>query len=288
MPFSERTHVERMAFVEARLGSLGLQIQPTSRFDQMRRVFRNTDGSPRTITHDSPDLDTGLESLRDYHLLEFALDHAPAGAKGALADGFIERLEVVVKKDSVDPVATSKITRGRDTMVELFVAAVMVKAGNNSVAFGTPDVRVLLDGAYFFIEAKRPKTSDGVIPAIETAVGQLKTRGCPGAVFVDTSLAWNPKNERILRPLEHEAFQALHRQSISEMVRRLHDELQHKLTDSPACVVCFQDHQMRQVPGLGWRPESCLTHVERRAMSTGLRRRALLFQRALSAAFPDR
>ncbi len=273
-----------MEFVTQQLRSLGIEIPASSRLDRMRRVFRNPDGSSREVPANSPDHNVGLESLRDYMHLEFILEQLPHRFTDDRRASLTAKLRTAVRKDGVDPAASVKHTKGRDTLVELYVAAVLAQGGASAIGLGVTDVTILLDGEAFSIEAKRPKKPRTLVPAIEDAIKQLKQRATAGAVFVDVSRAWDQNNVRILRPMSDAEFREVFPQVMKKFISTIHADVQKLMVGSPACAVCFQIFQMRQVLGTGWNLEGCMMYVDGENLDARRLNRLQSFKRVLLGA----
>lgn len=276
-----RALAEKYAFIQQEVEALGLQIHPTSRLAQEANAFLDETGQlvPELAPTDQRFRD-GLEALRDFTLFEFILDDWPFSRRDT---GASQRLRMALK-DAVDPYAPGKQTTGRDTQLELFVAVTLFRAGL-AVELGTPDVRVRLANRYFFVEAKRPKTRQGLKGALRKAAEQITKSGCPGAAFIDSTLAFNPTGKPILKLMPDAQFRRLHGQALDRGISTVEREVLTAIDNTRVLAVSFQDHQLRQVVG-GWRLESCCSTLVRPGMPKLMTTLASEYQRMLDLGWP--
>ncbi len=280
-----RSLAQQSEFVIGRVGELGHAVGPTSRLSLERKVFFDDRGALRVVQPDDPEFGTALEALRDFTLFEFILDPWPFDLRNEAAN---RRLKTAMR-DAVDPYAPGAHTRGRDTQLELFVAVALHRSGL-PVEFEPPgddlrpDVRTKLDGRGFYVEAKRPKSRDAVLDAVRIGARQIRATGCPGAIFLDVSRAFNPAKGLVTRMMDDEEFRRLHVEALRRAVQTIDEPLGRILVGKAVACICFQDHQLRQVPG-GWKLESkCMTFPNPHA-SARLGRLGDLFDRSLSHAW---
>lgn len=277
---AHRALAEKFEFVSAQIQGLGLKLHPQSRLAWERDAFSSSQAQLRTVLPNDPLFGSALEALRDYTLFEFILESWPFDAWDADATS---RLRAALK-DAVDPCASGIRSSGRDTQLELYVAIALHRAGL-PISLTTPDVRTRLDGKYFYVEAKRPKSYGAIEDNIRTGAGQIRDSGCPGAVFLDVSLAFNPSNEKILRPMPDDEFIEAHTLALRRGIGLLEPVLVRAIDGKPVGTVCFQNHVLRQVPGRGWQLESCCMTFRNPNASKRLSKLAHLFERTLNRAW---
>jgi hypothetical protein len=272
-----RSLAEKFDFVVAQIGDLGITIHPQSRLMRERSAFLDANGHlVPLVTPDHPDFAIALEAIRDFTLFEFILERWPFAA--GHRDGTL-RLKTALK-DAADPHIPASRTPGRDTQLELFIAVALHRSGLQ-VDFGTPDVRVRIDGRYCFFEAKRPKTSESIDNAVRTAVEQIEDSGCPGVIFVDVSVAFNPTGVRIVRAMSNEECRLRHRQALRHCIRPHERELFRSMEGTPVAGILFQDHQLRAAPDEGWLLQSACMEFPNPAATKRLQRLFKLATRTL-------
>ena len=253
-------------FVSTRIAEYGITIKPGSRL----AVGANAIASSTVETEygrEDPRLRSAFEALRDYSAFDYIL-RSPA--RLALRRGFRQRLETALK-DGADPLQHGKQTPGRDTQVELFVAA-MLSASGLDVELGTPDIRTRLDGQYVYVEAKRPKSFDGATNALRGAVEQVERTGVPGAVFMDLSLPFSMANEFHTPIIEADPFEQLHIRKMREALRPQFRALEATLADAPIAVVLIQCDWLRRAGKAEWLLESRIAPLARPSASLRLLR----------------
>lgn len=274
----DRPLSEKLSFVQTKIQELGLHINPQSRLAREARVFYDEQGAVRTVLPSDHRFTEALEALRDYTLFEFILDNWPFGQRDEEA---IDKLDASLR-DAVDPYVVARETRGRDTQLELYVAVALHRAGL-PVELTTPDVRTRLNGRYFYVEAKRPKSQDGIENAIRGAARQIRDAGCPGAVFLDVSLAFNPTKGYVTKLMPDDQFRRGYSEGLRRGIHPVAGSVAKVIGNKPVSTICFQDHQLRQVAE-GWKLESfCMTLQN---PNPRLLKLSLLFERFLASAWP--
>lgn len=276
-----RSLAEKYAFITEKIEELGLKIHPTSRLALEARPFIGKNGLlSREVAPGDPDFRAALEAKRDFTLFEFILGDWPFPLSHGDATS---RLKMALK-DAVDPYAPGKNTPGRDTQLELFVAVTLSRAGL-AVELGSPDLRVRLGGQFFYVEAKRTKTRQAIKSAISRAADQIKKSGCPGAVFLDSTMAFNPTDGQVLRIMPDEEFSRLHGEALNLGIATVERDVLSAVEKSRIVAVSFQDHQHRQIIG-GWRLESCCSTFVLPGLPKALKRLAQDYQRSLDFGWP--
>lgn len=248
-----RSLFEKFAFVERKLAERGVPIKPGSRLQRERSFLTAADGSPRTVEPNDPHFREALEALRDFTLFERILE-SPLCAR---ADRDVDAKLREALRDHVDPYSAARSV-GRDTELELFVAAELARGGvpvclvRADPTQRTPDVRARLDGQFFYVEVKRPKSRSSLLACIEDAVDQVQQTGCPGAVFVETSLAFNPEGGLVTRPMPDAEFRTLYGRGLRLNIQPFEADLLRLLATGCVGGIAFQDHQKRDHPTDGW------------------------------------
>ncbi|MBK7877780.1 MAG: hypothetical protein IPJ77_19030 [Planctomycetes bacterium] len=208
---------EQIEFVFQELQRLEIEMKAGSRLDQLARVFRAPDGTwTRNVLYsDDSEFEFALEARREFQLFEFIL--APWEFGGAKLGR--EKLRTAVLKDAPLQYDGAKaVTRGRDTQLELYVATAFQRSGAGGQLLAnvsgkkSPDVRTRACGRYFFVEAKRVKARSRFVDAVADAVEQVDATGCPGAAFIDVTMAFNEDNRR--------ANENLRRESVHDVIRK--------------------------------------------------------------------
>jgi hypothetical protein len=263
----DRNLSEQIEFVLAALDQLGISVKRGSRLDRLARVFRAEDGSwtlnvPIT---DVARVELALESLRDFKLFEYILD--PWEFAGETLP--IDKLRVAALKDHALQYAQARgETKGRDAQVELLVATVFRRSGARTEMLAPlagvkrPDVRTRACNRAFFIEAKRVKSRAAVVDAIDDAVAQVNATGCPGAAYVDVTMAFNEENRRTNERLSRDQVRALFRAWLQEQVEALHPEIDRVMRGSRLTSIFFQCYLLIPIDGNVELHSTTLTYPE--------------------------
>ena len=264
----DRTLSEQIGLVFRELNNLGIGIKPGSRLDVLARVFRSEDGSS-TMTVPIADhrrFKLALEALREFRLFEFILDPWEFGTETVA----LEKLRVAALKDHPLQYAQRRHeTKGRDTQVELFIATAFRRTGACADLVrppaGTkyPDIRTRACNRYFFIEAKRAKSRSAVVGAIADAVEQVNATGCPGAAFVDMTMAFNEEDHPANEHLRRSDVQLIHRAWLQGQFEPLRTEVDSIISGSRLTSIFFQNHLLIPIDGSVELHSTILTYPER-------------------------
>lgn len=236
-----------------RIEELKLSVKPTSRLALGAARIAQAISQPQT-NPDPDSLALLAAACRDFTLFEFILDDPHAGRSDP---EFVRRLRIALK-DGVRASRYARQTPGRDTQLELYVATVFLKA-SLPVAFGNPDVRTRLDGRFFYVEAKRPRTLNGIPDAVETAAHQIEATGCPGAIYMDVSLGMNPKELFLLRVIENGVFDEATEAAIKRAFQPFAPELDRMLRGTRVTDIVVQADWTRLVGAEDWSMNSHIT-----------------------------
>lgn len=240
-----RTRGENASFVIAAVRAMGIEPHPQSRVMQMHRVLTK---ATRTIQPDDPDFETAVEAERDMTLLGFVFDQSNAHGD----DLHFQSLVKHMLNDSIFPQDNRGQSKGRDTQFELFVAAVCQSAGLVPVEYEEPDVTCTVDGIKFGIAAKRLKNVSNLNRRVKKAAQQIETAQLPGIVALDTCLALNRVNERIVRPIPDDQFVARYKRFFRRFLDNYHRKIYDWVGGKGVRGVVFHDHQVRLQPNGQW------------------------------------
>ena len=145
-------HLERRGF------------RPVGRFKRFQSILRDH--------RDGRAVDQGL--LAQAFLDLFQLAHVVERLGDSDDEEFLGKLKLVMS-DPEDPQAKAD-TPGRNAQSELFLAAVLAARGVH-VTFEEPDLVAHIDGLYFGLAVKRPKSLKSLRPNLEKAIRQLRREG---------------------------------------------------------------------------------------------------------------
>jgi hypothetical protein len=229
-----RTRAENASFVIDTIRALGIELHPQSRLMRMHHVLTKNKGM---IHPDDPDFETAVEAERDMQLLGFVFDQANA------SDTFGQLVRTVVY-DSVLPQDDRRQTRGRDFQFELFVAAVCQSAGLVPVEHAEPDVTCTLDGTTFGVAAKRLKSFSKLERRLRAAAKQIQRTNLPGVIAIDTCVALNPDNRRIITPIPDHEFGIRYKAAFDRFLAAYHLKIRDWVGKGVLGIV-FHDHQVR-------------------------------------------
>lgn len=241
----QRTRAENASFVIAAVKALGIEQPPEWRLMQMHRVLNKPTG---IIEPDNPDFDTALEAERDLQLLGFVFDQSNAHDDHSSFQSLVKRMLI----DSVLPQGNLVQSKGRDAQFELFVAAICQSAGLVPIDYEEPDVTCTISGIKFGIAAKRVKNVSNLRNRVKKAAQQIETAQLPGIVALDTCVALNRDNERILTPMPDDQFAQLYKQALTRFLDEYHRKICHWVDGKGVRGVVFHDHQVRFEPNGQW------------------------------------
>ncbi len=243
---------QQIEFVSASLKALDIDVKPGSRLDVLARVFLAEDGSlTRFVPRESPRFESAVESLREFQLFEFILDPWEFGTERIP----LEKLRAALKDHALPYAQTRGKTIGRDTQVELFIATTFRRSGAGAemvpprTGVKSPDVRTRACRRYFFVEAKRVKSRGMMIEAIADAVEQVEATGCPGAAYLDVTMAFNEKNLVANEHLRPDQVQDFFRRWLQEQFEPLRLEVDDVMRGSRLTSIFLQYHLLIAVGG---------------------------------------
>ncbi len=163
-----QTRVEQAAYVVKKVESLGIRVHPASRLKEMLRILERG----HIGYDDRRRFPVALESIRDMYQVRLIVDQMDAHRENPKFRASVEKM----LKDAALPQNSSPETEGRDAQLELYLAAVCLRAGLVPVEYNEPDVTCTVDGLKFGIAAKRLKSLDKFEDRVKTASRRVPTR----------------------------------------------------------------------------------------------------------------
>lgn len=263
-----RSLSEQIAFVFKALDELGVRAKANSRLDQLSRVFRANDGSWTRFVPiaETARFELALEALREFQLFEFILAPWEFGSDSVA----LEKLRTAVFKDHPLQYAQARgNTRGRGTQLELYVATAFRRSGTHTELLKplgrepSPDIRTRACGRFYFVEAKRAKTFASIVGSIEEATHQVGATGCPGAAFIDVTMAFNEENRAANEHLAPERVQPTIRDWLQSRFEPLKPEVDRRMRGTRLTSIYFQQHLLIPVRGQLQLRSTLLTYPER-------------------------
>jgi hypothetical protein len=176
----------------------------------------------------------------------FEQDHTKSGHAGLV------RLLHKLTDDSVLPQDDREQSSGRDTQFELFVAAICQSAGLTPVDYEEPDVTCTVDGNKFGIAAKRLKNVQNFDKRVKKAAQQIQNAQRPGIIALDTCVALNRDNDRIVTPIPDEQFGLVYQQALNQFISHYQRKIFDWVDGKGVRGVIFHDHQVRIEPNGEW------------------------------------
>ncbi len=234
---AKRTRIENASFVIDSIKALGLQPHRDSRLMQMYRVLVE---NPK-IRAGERNFEIALESERDLQVLAFIFDCAESQPN----DTEFRRLIKIALKDSVLPQENTNGSKGRDAQFELFVAAICQSARLSPINREEPDVTCVIHGRKYCIAAKRVKSVARLENRLKEAANQIYRTSWPGIIALETSMALNRENERIIVPISNEEFGRLYKQAFDHFVDDFHDRIQNWVYGKWVRGIVLHDQQVR-------------------------------------------
>jgi len=217
------------------ISEFGHDVKPSSRLAMGSAAISRSISAGGSVAMTAEEHAALAAACRDFVSFDFILN-APAALRRD--PEFAEKLKTAMR-DGVHPGQHGRMTAGRDTQLELFVAAALARAAM-PVKLGTPDIRTRVNGGYLFLEVKRPRTMPGIVEAVKTATKQIRSSGYIGSIYIDVSLAMNPNDgviEKVLDDVDFYNFLAARlRQAIGPHI----DEIQRILWRQPVTGLLIQ------------------------------------------------
>ncbi len=224
-----------------------------SRFGKMYYALCNLDGSARPIVdQNDSNFEIAREAIRDVRQLEFVFDQLTT-----IPTFLMSKLI----KDSDLPQKDRQNSPGRDTQLELFIAAICNKAKFLPITHEEPDLAVEFRTKKYGIAIKRLKSVGKLERHIRKAISQINNLSLPGFIVMDTCLAFNEDNLSITESMSLERFIKLHRLYLDGFVRRHHNSIQDWIKGKWVRGIIFHDHQIRFDPKTGWELNSMMYTV---------------------------
>ena len=179
------TYQQQATFVIETLEKMGLPTADT-RLDSMNIVLEKGH-----IPTDDPDFPIALEALLDLSMIAFVLNQLKELPQRKLK----AKLKLLVK-DSPLLGPTQENSHGRDTQIELYIAAVCKNAGMQ-VELDEPDIIAGLGGQRYGLAVKRLKSRSKFGRRFRDAADQIEKSGLPGFIVLDVRQAFNPENKKV-------------------------------------------------------------------------------------------
>jgi hypothetical protein len=204
--------------------------------------------SGRIITPDDLQFESALEAHRDMMQLEFVFNHLNS-------DGYPSELKSSIKKiigDSVLPQHDQQNSMGRDTQFELFVGAICSAVGFHPVHFNEPDITCHFRGSKLGIAAKRIKTISKLKQRMRDAANQIKTSNFPGAIALDTCIALNRENHRIVQIMSDDEYAKRHSRVLKAFVANHDPHIFGWVAKKGVLGIVIHDHQVRMDSEKQW------------------------------------
>lgn len=239
------TRTENAKFVIEHIKALGFSPNSQSRLMKMHSAMTNPAG---LIQPDDPEFETALEAERDLQVLGFVFEQADMHP----TDTEFQRLMKNALKDSLLPQEDRGQSKGRDAQFEVFVAAICQNAGMLPLSREEPDVTCHAGTIKFGIAAKRIKNVTSIEKHVRKAADQIKIAGFPGIIALDTCVALNRNNERIVTQIPEEQFGYIYSQAINRFVDDFYDNIQDWVYRKGVRGIVIHDQQVRFQPNGEW------------------------------------
>jgi hypothetical protein len=260
----------------------GISLHPQSRIAQVVAVLAPGRFVPATDSL----FPAALEGFRDIQVLGFVLSQL-----GRTADpGLIGRKLSRIAKDNLLPQNDMTESPGRDTQMELYVAAIANKGGMKPTfgepALGEPDILCKVGGERFGIEVKRIKKEDRLEEHFRKAVSQIEKAKLPGVIVADMSLAFNRSNTPLRSNATIREFQEMHRRQMEFFVTKYYDRMKEWARGREVRGLTILDCPLREEPGKGWYLESFYDHIDFNPSNARRHREWEKFCKAFNSGYP--
>lgn len=239
-----QTRVENAAYIIERIESLGIEVQPTSRVMVMLRTLELG-----YLPYDHPKFPIALQSVHDMYQLRLIVSQLDS----QIENPEFKRRAKLMLKDATMPQDCGQNTPGRDTQFELYLAAVCLAAGLDSVTLEEPpDITCSADGLKFGIAAKRLKTLNNLEEHIKKGADQVRRSGCAGIVALDLTGARNPTNEPILSQLQSQLHVQLAHIRNYRFFNKHHQDIFRWVAGTPVRAVLVFELTLRVTTAQSW------------------------------------
>lgn len=208
-----RNRLETAEFVITTIRALGFDPHPSSRLMKMHKVLTEQSG---VISPEHPEFRIALEADRDMVQLEFIFEQEHARDTHP---GLVERLKPLCL-DAVLPQGGASKSKGRDTQLELYAAALCQAADFNPVDYAEPDISCDVQGTIIGLACKRLKSEASADARIRQARDQIVRSRIPGVIVVETTIALNSGNAPMLAQLPDQELNQLYQLAMQRFVDR--------------------------------------------------------------------
>lgn len=158
--------------IHALAAANNIRIPSGSRIDQYLRSVETN--------RDLPLLEL-VRAHQELFLLEYVLQHA-----AALGAAWRPVIEAAVAYDQVEPGPVDALSKGRDALFEVYLAARCAAAGLGGIR-AEPDILCRNGDLTFCMAAKRLKSANATAKRAKEARRQIKLSGFPGMIALDLS-----------------------------------------------------------------------------------------------------
>jgi hypothetical protein len=193
------------------------------------------------IASNHPDFQIAIEAERDMQLLGFAFDQF---AECERTTSYVNLLKKIVS-DSPLPQHDREHSPGRDAAFELYVGAACQSAQFSPVNFEEPDVTCMWEGTKYAIPAKRIKNEKKIVRRVREATDQIRKCGLPGIIALETCLALNPDNLRIMH-MPDTVFWSEYFENLKFSWSQLQKKVQEIISRDNVLGIILHDYQIRE------------------------------------------
>jgi hypothetical protein len=232
----------------------GVKLPTTSRLARQIDAYLDPKGKlPQILEPDHALFQTAVEAKRDLPQVAFALRQLlPVIPREELK----KRLNSLID-DKVLPQENPERSPGRDAQLELFVAALCMRARLDPVFDESPDIRCKLAGQSVGVAVKRIKSTPkrfahSLKDHVRKAAAQIEKSGLPGIITADISQSLNPTNWRVPQEMSDASFDS----ACNARVRSFRSQFERQLPDwtegKGVLGVIFIDSILRSHGTRGW------------------------------------
>ncbi|HEY2841752.1 MAG TPA: hypothetical protein VGJ26_21510 [Pirellulales bacterium] len=242
--FLKRNRIENAKYVIEKLRALGLgQYSDPSRWMKMLRVLERG-----PIEYGHKDFYIALEAERDFQYMGFVFEHLDSEPGDS---EFSQRIRKILK-DPIYPQQNLELSPGRDTQLELFLAAICRRAELGPVVFKEPDLTCCLWNSNYGIAAKRIKNISAIRKHAKRAADQIARSGLPGIIFLDLSLALNRENRPALLPCCNNRYRDEAMFSLRQVVGRHESDIRRWVEGSGVLAIVAYKADLRHHSDREW------------------------------------
>lgn len=244
------TRLENAEQVLCELERMGVDLANKPRIPSMVEALRRG-----TLSYGDREYPIAIQSIIDLHQIGYSLS--------ALKDvippkDLIKKLKHVVNDATLTEDDTQN-TIGRDTQLELYLAAICQNAGMGPVALAEPDVICNLEQKKLGVSAKRLKRESQALVRVSKAIKQISSTQMPGVVILDMTMAWMIDVHTACSHARSQTFEVVSYEKASAFFEANAASLMQKAGRTGTIAIGILDNMLAVTSDGAWESKSMLT-----------------------------